>query len=170
MQTLVDRIDLRIVGDRLQRHVGHGLVDEAALQPFVRIAQFEVVVAGRHQPRLGQRDRDARGVAGDPAAAPLLSNEGRGTGTAGGIEDEVAGVGGHEEATLHRHRARLNHIHLPFREARRHGVVPQVRQRYYWEILEEPCVSKRIAECEESTRSCQPSEAGALCLEGSLAG
>ena len=35
--SLVDRVDLGVVGDRLQRDVRHGLVDEAALQPFMRI-------------------------------------------------------------------------------------------------------------------------------------
>ena len=78
----------------------HGLVDEAAAQAFLRIRQFVVVVAGGHQPLLGQRHRHARGVAGDPAPAPFLGDVGGGAGTAGRVQHQVAGVGGHEEAAL----------------------------------------------------------------------
>src|SRR5262249_23469038 len=43
---------------------------------------------------------DAGGADGDPAPAPLLGDIGRGTGAAGGIEDEISGVGGHENTVL----------------------------------------------------------------------
>ena len=78
---------------RLQRDVRHGLVDEAALQALVRVAQVVVVEAGGHQPLLGQGDGHARGVAGDPAPAPFLGDVGGGAGAAGRVEHEVAGVG-----------------------------------------------------------------------------
>ena len=50
----------------------------------------------------------ARGVDGDPAAAPLLGDVGRGAGAAGGVEHEVAGVGGHEDTALNDFRVGLN--------------------------------------------------------------
>ena len=43
---------------------------------------------------------DAGGVDGDPAAPPLLGDVRRGAGAAGGVQEEVAGVGGHQDATL----------------------------------------------------------------------
>ena len=52
-------------------------------------------IARAHDTRTGQRQRHARGVNRDPAAAPLLGDVGGGAGTAGRIEHEVAGVGGH---------------------------------------------------------------------------
>jgi hypothetical protein len=100
VHALVDAVDVRVVGDRLERDVRHGLVDEAALQPFVRVLQLEVVVAGGHQALLGQRDGHARGVAGDPAAAPFFGDEGCGAGAAGWIEHEVTGVSGHQQAAF----------------------------------------------------------------------
>ena len=64
------------------------------------MGQFVIVEDGGHQPLLGQRERHARGVAGDPAPSPLLGHEGRGAAAAGGIEDQIAGIGGHQEAAL----------------------------------------------------------------------
>ena len=47
-----------------------------------------------------QREGYAGGVDGDPATAPLLGDVRGGAGAAGGVEDEVAGVGGHQDAAL----------------------------------------------------------------------
>ena len=85
VHALINRVDLGIVGNAFERDVRHRLVDEAAAQPLMRVAQRKVVKAGRHQPLLGQRDGHARGIAGDPAAAPFLGDVGRGAGTAGGV-------------------------------------------------------------------------------------
>ena len=65
-----------------------------------RVGQQVVGILGGHQPRAGQRQGDAAGVDGDPAPAPLLGDVGRRAAAAGRVEDEVAGVGGHEEAAL----------------------------------------------------------------------
>ncbi len=47
-----------------------------------------------------KRERDAGSVDGDPAAAPLFGDVGGGAGAAGRIEDEITGIGGHEDAAL----------------------------------------------------------------------
>ena len=93
-------LDVRVVGDGFERDVGHGLVDEAAANALARMCQLVVVEDGGHQSLLGQRQRHAGGVAGDPAPAPLLGDEGGGAAAAGGVEDQIAGVGGHEDASL----------------------------------------------------------------------
>ena len=117
---LPDVVDQRIVGDRLERDVRHALIDEAladivmdrrvrgrapAELGLLRAALAAVGeqipgIARRHQPRARQRQRDAAGVDRDPAPAPLLGDIGGGAGAAGGIEDQVAGVGGHQDAAL----------------------------------------------------------------------
>ena len=118
LPALVDDVDFGVVGDGLEGDVGHALVDEAladvaaglvqgsAFWPvrsaslpdaFGRVGQEVVGVAGGHEAGAGQGEGDAGGVDGDPAPAPLLGDVGGGAGAAGGVEDQVAGVGGHEE-------------------------------------------------------------------------
>ncbi|MBS1225690.1 MAG: hypothetical protein H6R24_2368 [Proteobacteria bacterium] len=116
-----DHINFGVVGDGFQGDVGDALVDEAMADvavggmrtgdaagdfgflelAFAGVGQQVERIARAHDAGAGQRQRDARGVDGDPAPAPLFGDVGGGTGTAGGIEDQIAGVGGHEEATLH---------------------------------------------------------------------
>ena len=113
---LPDDVDLGVVGDRLERDVGHALVDEpltdvAVRRPrrrrgacdlgfleltIARVREQVVGIARAHDTGAGQRERDARGVDGDPAATPLLGDGGGGAGAAGRIEDEVAGIRGEE--------------------------------------------------------------------------
>ncbi len=117
---LPDDVDLGVVGDGLQRDVRHALVDEAVADVAVHRLRtrrgagdfgfLELAVAGigeqveriarAHDAGAGQRQRDARGVDRDPAAAPLLGDGGGGAGAAGWVEHEVAGVGGHQEAAF----------------------------------------------------------------------
>ena len=75
--------------------MGDFFVFEAAADAFVGVGKFVVVESGGHEALFGESGGDAGGVAGDPAAAPLFGDNGGGAGAAGGVEDEVAGVGGH---------------------------------------------------------------------------
>ena len=59
------------------------------------VGEQVVGIACAHDAGAGERESDAGSVDGDPAAAPLLSDVCGGAGTAGGIKDEVAGVGSH---------------------------------------------------------------------------
>ena len=124
MEALVNGVDLGIVGNAFECDVGHGFVDKTAAQPFVRIAQGEVVKAGGHQPLFGQRNGDARGVAGNPAAAPFFGDVGGGSAAAGGVEYQVAGVGGHQNAAFDNAGIGLHDINFLFTEARCHGISP----------------------------------------------
>src|SRR5690606_1046206 len=78
MHALVDLIDLWIIRDGFERDVRNGLVNETGLQAFVRILELVVVVARGHQALFGERHRDARSVAGNPAATPFFGDEGYG--------------------------------------------------------------------------------------------
>ena len=115
-----DDIDLRVVGDGLEGDVRHALIDEAVADVPLHglrtrrgagdFGFLELALAGigqqvkgitrAHDAGTGQRQRHARGVNRDPAAAPLLGDGGGGAGTAGRVEHEIAGVGGHEEAAF----------------------------------------------------------------------
>src|SRR5438132_1199767 len=61
-----------------------------------------------------------------PAACPLLGDVGGGAGATGGIEDEVAGVGGHENCTLNHFCTALHNIYLRIVESALLCIYPQV--------------------------------------------
>ena len=67
---------------------------------FARIGEQVDGIARAHDASAGERQSHARGVDGDPAAAPLLGDVGGGARAAGRIEHEVAGIGGHQDAAL----------------------------------------------------------------------
>ena len=70
-----------------------------------------VVREGRGEETLaGEGERDALGVNGDPAAAPLLRYVSRRAGAAGRIEDDVTGIRTHEEATGYSTAVRLHDV------------------------------------------------------------
>src|SRR5690606_18009359 len=77
---------------------------------FAGIGQQVVRVARAHDAGASERQRDAAGVDGDPATAPLFGDVGGGAGAAGGVEDEVAGGGCHQNASFDHRRSRLYHI------------------------------------------------------------
>src|SRR5216684_7367322 len=65
-----------VVGDGFEGDVGDLFVFEAAADAFVGMGEFVVVEGGAHEALLGEGGGDAGGVAGDPAAAPFLSDYG----------------------------------------------------------------------------------------------
>ena len=74
--------------------------------------------------RVRARARATRLVShGDPAPAPLLGDIGGGAAAAGGVEHQVAGVGGHQEAALDDSVIRLNDVDLVVSELRLSRVV-----------------------------------------------
>ena len=78
-------------------HFRRGLASERGFFDLAVAAVGEQVVgvASAHDAGAGEREGDAGGVDGDPAAAPLLGDVCGSAGAAGGVEDEVAGVSGH---------------------------------------------------------------------------
>ena len=91
---LIDEAVADVAVHRLRTRRGAG--DFGFLElAFAGIGQQVKRIARAHDAGTGQRQRHARGVDRDPAAAPLLGDGGGGAGTAGRVEHEVAGVGGH---------------------------------------------------------------------------
>lgn len=66
-----------------------------------RAVGHEIIgVTRAHDARTRQSQGHARGIDGDPAASPLLGHIGRGAGTAGGVQHQITGIGGHEDTTF----------------------------------------------------------------------
>src|SRR5690606_27793546 len=114
MHALVDLIDLRIIRDGFERDVRNGLVNETGLQAFVRILELVVVVARGHEALFGERDRDARGVAGDPAPTPFFGDKCSSAGAAGRVDYQITWISGHEHAALNNLRMGLDNKGLSF--------------------------------------------------------
>jgi hypothetical protein len=95
-----DGVNFGVPGDGLQRNMGHGFVNEAPGGAAFRVFEFVVVELRRHQPLAGDGQSHAAGIAGNPAPSPLLGAVGGSAGAAGGVEDQVARVGGHQNAAL----------------------------------------------------------------------
>ena len=74
---------------------GTVLYRKSATDAFFRMREFVVIKICRHETLLGERDSNARRVAGDPAPAPLFRNVGGRAGAASRIQDKIAGIGGH---------------------------------------------------------------------------
>ena len=120
LELLPDHVDFGVVGDGLEGDVGDALVHETLADVVVRgrfrgdfadergffdlavaaVGEQVVGIACAHDAGAGQREGDAGGVDGDPAAAPLLGDVRGGAGAAGRVEHQVAGVGGHQDAAL----------------------------------------------------------------------
>ncbi|CFP57404.1 Uncharacterised protein [Bordetella pertussis] len=79
---------------------------------FARIGEQVERIACAHDAGAGQRQRDAAGVDGDPAATPLFGDVSGSARAAGGVENQVTGVGGHQEAALNNRNAGLDDINL----------------------------------------------------------
>ena len=146
LRRLPDDVNFGVVGDGAQGDVGHPLVNEPLahvavgghirrgaagdfsllLLPLLAVGQEVVGVAGAHDagPRQGQGD--AGGVDGNPAAPPLLGHVGRGAGAAGGVQHQVAGVGGHQDAALYDFGTGFHDKTTRFMEASRDCVRPSV--------------------------------------------
>ena len=140
-------LEVGVICDRAKRYVRHGLVLKAAADAFVRVGEGVVVEIGGHQALLGERERDAGGVAGDPTAAPLFGDKCGRAAAAGRVKDQVAGVGGHQDAAGDNLRRALDNIDFWVGTAL-HGtadVVPQVSDSRDWEIILEAPVPQGAA-------------------------
>jgi hypothetical protein len=70
-----------------------------------------------------------------PAPSPLLGDVGCGAGAAGRVEDEIAGVGGHEDAALNDACACLNYVDNACSAS---NISPDVRDRISCKIIYKP--------------------------------
>ena len=120
LHPLVDDIDFGVVGDGREGDVGNALVHEALADiavgwgfgkgfagefgflvlPFGAVRQEVEGVTDTHDAGSSESEGDSRSVDRDPATAPLLGNVGCCARAAGWIEDEIAGIGCHENATF----------------------------------------------------------------------
>ena len=114
----------------------------------------EVVREARaHQPRAGEGQGDATGVDGDPAPAPLLGDVGGRAAAAGRVEDEVAGVGGHQDAALDDFRVGLDDVDLVDRRSRPYCVSSQRFVSGRREVVEIANVARRMSRRRSAVRA-----------------
>ena len=84
------------IGQAFERDVRHRLVNKAvAYVAGCRVGQLVPRVGGGHEARLGDVERNAAGIGGDPATPPLLGHMRRGAAAASRVQHQVARVGGH---------------------------------------------------------------------------
>jgi hypothetical protein len=158
-------VGLLAVGDALERDVRHDaadvlalavglhLVDEATGGAVRRVFQFRVVEACREQPLARERERDARRVDGDPAAAPLFGDVDGCAAAAGGVEDEVAGVGRHKNAPLNGLAWCLHYVQSVRSEPALDRVSPLGSDRRKWKVVQVHDETKRPPDCKQTPLS-----------------
>ena len=159
LRGLPQHVDLGVVGDGFQRDVRRAVVDEALPQvalngavgcglagelgflgaALAAVGEQVIGVAGGHDPGAREGEGDAGGVDGDPAPAPLLGDSGGSARAAGRIEDEVTGVGGHEDAAFEYCRRCLNDISLSGRTC---DIRPYVGKRICSKVVNVANVAK----------------------------
>ena len=71
----------------------------------------------------------------DPAPPPLFGNIGGCSTAAGWVENQIAGVGGHENAPCDHFRVGLDYVTLLTRVKSPPRIRPQIRDGNDWEIL-----------------------------------
>ena len=105
----------------------HGFVDEP-LPDIAALLVIELVVGiyRGHEPLFGNVERDAAGIYRDPATPPLLCDVRSSAAATGGVEDKVAGVGGHEEAAFGNFSGCLHHIYFIRRKATNYSITPDL--------------------------------------------
>ncbi len=149
-----DDVDLGIVGDVPEGDMGNALVDETLSNiaegwgvagglacdvgflalAFNTIGQQIPRIARRHDAGSGERQSHPARVDGNPAAAPLFGDIGRGAGATGRVEHEVSGVGRHQQAAFDDFFIGLNNINL-VHAATRSRICPNVRNLFHGPIL-----------------------------------
>ena len=93
---------------------GNAPIAKAAVDALVGVCELVVIENRCCESLLGECEGNAGGVAGNPAAAPLLGDECGSAATAGRVKDEVTGIGGHENAALNGFGSGFYHVSLVF--------------------------------------------------------
>src|SRR5258708_24629547 len=99
------------------------------------MSEFVVVEGRSHESLFCEGGGDAGGVAGDPAAAPLLGDEGGCAGTTGWIEGYVAGVCRHQYAAFNDFGVGLDYVSLFGAKGAANCVFPHVVEWREWKIV-----------------------------------
>src|SRR5262249_6037847 len=112
----------------------------------------------------GERKCHARRVDGNPSSAPVFGGVGCGPTTASGVQDEVAGVCGHENTTLNHLRIRLHDKCLGVSEPCRSRVVPQICQRARRKVVQIAEVGWRVPEPHQAAGCAESLHAASISL------
>ena len=124
-------------------------------------------VASSGEPGAREGEGDAGGVDGDPAAALLLGDGSSGARATGGVEHEVPGVSGHEDAALHNFLAGLDDIYFVLRKSCHFHVRPIVINPYYIKILQISLIHQGLTNWPKTSSFCKSSETPNIRLKSS---
>ena len=174
---LPDRVDLGVVGNGLEGDVGHALVHEAladvALGPGVlrfgagessflalplrAVGERVVGITRAHDPRAGEREGDARSVHSHPTPAPLFRDVCGRPRPAGGVENQIARIRGHENAATYSGGRCLHNVHLRIRSTlNATDVQPNVCLRDQRKVVKKTEKTRRASFLEYTPRFLEP--------------
>ncbi len=127
---------------------------EASGRTTMRVFQFVPGERCRQEPLTSKCQRHAAGIASDPAPPPLLGNIRRRPAAASGIDNEVAGIGGHEKAAFDNCRQCLNYVKFIGGKSACLSVSPKIREWRYGVIAQVVHKAKGIPNCKEPVSLC----------------
>src|SRR6267154_3991875 len=131
-------------------------VNETACRSPFLILQGVPGKCGGQQPLTCKRKRNAAGVHCDPSSSPLLSHVCGGAASAGGVNNEVARIGCHENAALDYFRRSLHYVNARLVKAAYNCICPHVRIFSPRIIRSITLVSQRVFGSEQSVRMREP--------------
>lgn len=146
-----------------------GLVDKATSRTALGVFELVVVELGGHEPLAGDSDCHAGGVAGDPPPPPLLGAVGRGPRAAGGVEDQVPRISGHQDAALHDLRVGLDSEELRIAIARNARIRPYIGYRAHGDLVQKTDITERVTYHKKSFRIPQTLHSFSVCFPVILA-
>ena len=122
---------------------GHRLRESRFLFPAGRAVREQVIrIARAHYAGASQRQGHAGSVDSDPASPRLFGNVSHGPRATGRVQHKVAGISGHQNATLNYLRHCLDYVCLLQSVL---CVQPNIRHRVTWEVIYEPLVVDILA-------------------------
>src|SRR5690606_5114829 len=147
------------IGDGLQRDAWNqtadflalpvllALIDEVAGRAALRLLQLVPREGGGQKALPCQGQWHAGSIAGDPATAPLFGDIGGSAGAAGGVQDNVARIGGHQNAALDNFLIGLHYIDLVSTITTACCINPCIAQRIVRKVINKSAIRKCPSIC-----------------------
>src|SRR5206468_10983353 len=100
--------------------------------------------------RLGDVQGNARSIDRDPASSPLLGHISCRAAPASRIENQIAGIGRHQDATRHCSCCRLHYVNFRVTITALSRIVPNVGANLIWKVFEVPKETQRISDSNQT--------------------
>src|ERR1700722_3943324 len=103
--------------------------------------ELEVIKHRRHQSLLGERGSNAGSVTSNPPASPLLRHISCCSAAASYVQNQIAGISGHQQTALNDLSACFDDIGFLRCKTSNNCVLPKTRYRLVWKVV---CVTNVI--------------------------